>query len=104
MNHHFKPESSWMCSIMKTSEKTANVPNIDLHMRKGVNGAWIIRQVLECAAPAALWIQRALSAAPYPPLRRYRVTPRQNPRVFRRDMLREVIRTLKASSAPTANG
>jgi hypothetical protein len=93
-----------MFSVIETSEHTANHPNMNLQTRTSANGALIIRQVVECAASAALWLQGALPAAPYPPLRRYRVTPRRNPRVFRREMLGELVRQLKANPTPTANG
>jgi hypothetical protein len=39
-----------------------------------------------------------------PRLRRYRLTPQQNPRVFRREVLAAVIRTLKHDSTSAPNG
>jgi hypothetical protein len=38
------------------------------------------------------------------PLRRYRVTPRRNPRVFRREILTAIVRTLKHDSSQNAHG
>jgi hypothetical protein len=41
---------------------------------------------------------------PHPSLRRYRVTPRRNSRVFRREILKAIVRTLKHNFSQNAHG
>lgn len=67
-------------------------------------GALMLRQVMECAAPAALWARVAKWSKPRLHLRRYRVTPRRNDSAFRREILSGVLHHLKHESTRTVNG
>lgn len=61
-------------------------------------GACILRRVLECAAPAALWRRAKGWFTPRPSLRRYRTMPEKKARAFPREVLANVLHILKRGS------
>jgi hypothetical protein len=67
-------------------------------------GAFFVRQVLDCAAPAALWARVARWFTPRLHLRRYRVLPDRKASAFRREVLAGVIHNLKRDSYGATHG
>jgi hypothetical protein len=101
-----KPDSQasgfWIFSERSLSESGASPPHSMTQAQS--NSARIIRQVLECAGPAALWSRAANWCVPRLTLRRYRVTPRRNASAFRREVLAGIIHNLRRDSTRAMYG